>query len=334
MTHLRHDRSDFGDGWLILLVLGVGLLTFWQLVFPFDFQSPKSSAFLEERTLGELHKINFVANIVLFVPYSALGAWMLFRWWPRAANAVFLLVVLDVAIMSIVGEVLQQWLPKRTSSALDLTANVFGGSIGAAAGIRKAAWLNDRWSRLGRWLGERKWGRRAVIAVLLLLVARWAPFDVSPETYHIRSRLKFHSLEAGWPFSATRELWRAQRQGRAPTRLQVSDAMGFHRVRIDPAYARQLARQEQQRAGISLGLFAVVTFVLARAVREGRRRRGRGGGYLLAMVLALALIGTTEAGQLFVRSRLMDSTDPIGAVAGVLIGLAAAWVFRRRAVGR
>lgn len=318
------DALPRGTGRLMMLVIVVGLLTFWQLVFPFNFESPKTSPFLAER---ELHKINTVANVVLFVPYAALAAWMLTRFWPRRLGFIAGLVIVDVLLLSLIGETLQQWLPKRTSSAIDLTANTVGGAIGATLGLAWRHRFERWWRRIGDFFAERPRARTAAVVLLLVLIARWAPFDVSPETRYLKSQLMFKTLESGPPFFATRELWAAQREQRAPVKLEASFARGVYTKPATWAEARAKARAEQWRAAASFALFAVLTATVVRAFREDRMRRGWPvGGTFAALGFCLAVVVVTEFGQLFVRSRVMDATDALAAAAGLLPGLLASWL--------
>jgi glycopeptide antibiotics resistance protein len=297
----------------------------WLLLYPFDFQPRPFSSFLAERKVSEIHKINLVLNVLLFMPLGLFAGWAWKVMFPRRWALLVLLVASDAAVLSLIGEYLQMWLPERsgalfestaaaspmlgrTSSLIDLIANITGGTIAGFLGIAFTAQLTGLWHRLGDWLAQHPCGRRAFAVLVIVLLARAAPFDASLETYYLRTKFNYETVPAGGPFSKTRQ-WLT---GDGP--------------RQAPASAREAAFIELRRAAINLALFLALAIALTQAMREKRtmdHRTGTGAGMALALTLLLVL--ATEALQLPIRSRMMDATDPvagaIGGAAGVIIGL-------------
>lgn len=299
-----------GAGWFALLILAVAAMTMWMLLFPFDFVADKQTTWLAER---EIHKLNTLSNVVLFVPLGLISAWLLKLWWPRLGMIVVVLVAIDGTFFSLLGETVQMWLPKRQSSLVDLLANAAGSGIGAMIGLTLAPRLTDAWQRAAAWLSIRSRGKRALMVLLVLLVARTAPFDASPETFYLKESLFHQTKEAGMPFAKTRA-WLAGDQGTG--RAGATDSR------------RAEAVTELRRGGLNLFLFAIAAATLLRAAWENRMLTGKdGSGIVGVFCLCVALVLITEVMQWPIRSRLMDSTDPIAGVAGVVVGVMIAFTF-------
>lgn len=69
---------------------------------------------------------------LLFVPFGACEALLVRRilsWWSLAVLG----IALDAALLALVGESIQHWLPERPSSLVDLVASVAGAVAGALA---------------------------------------------------------------------------------------------------------------------------------------------------------------------------------------------------------
>ncbi|MEX2217000.1 MAG: VanZ family protein [Phycisphaeraceae bacterium] len=335
MSDSAHDTTRWNDPahlsatakrWLTMLVLLAAFMTMWLLLYPFDFQQRPATAWLGERHLSQLHRINFVSNLVLFLPLGLLAGWRMALKPARSRVMAIVLVTLMAGTLSLVGETLQQWLPAesavhngirppRTSSLLDLIANTFGAAIAAAVGVKLAESLTARWLRIGAWLSRRPTSRRALAVFIIVLLARLAPFDVSPETYYLSSSLRRDMERSGFPFSATRR-WLAMRT-----------ASPFGAAHDD---AKAAAMAELRDAGVAFGLFLALALALQRAQREDRRQRGPSASSRawLVMVLGIAAVMGTELMHWPIRSRSLDTTEPAVGLAALVLGLALASVGR------
>lgn len=133
-------------GGLLVLYLGfVLVVTLWPTPIDADYGDAIS------RLLAALHrhgvpawfgyrKLEFTANIVMFVPLGFLTALLPPRGWSWLA-------LLWIPAFSIAIELAQwRWLAQRFGSALDVLANTIGGYLGvlAAAGLRALVHARDR----------------------------------------------------------------------------------------------------------------------------------------------------------------------------------------------
>ena len=293
-----------GKFWLFALCLFVAVMTLWLLLYPFDFQARRISSFLTERRFEQIHRINLVLNLVLFVPLGIITGWIWKLLLPRRSLLLVILVAADGAVLSAAGEYLQMWLPERTSSLIDLIANIAGSLAGGIIGVWSANRLTAAWCALARWLTAHPRGRRAFVVLVVVLLARAAPFDASLETYYLRTKFMYETRPAGLPFSATK-------QWLLPAGSSRANAMKD----------RDLAMKELTRTGLNFALFLLLAFTMARAMQEHRALGGLRGSTAEALALCLLIVVATEALQLPVRSRLMDATDPVAGAVGVLFGL-------------
>lgn len=304
-TAEERELSLPGMGWLFILIVAVAIMTAWMLLFPFDFVATRQTAWLGER---QIHKLNTLSNVILFMPMGMLSAWLLKLWWPRLGLVIVLMVAADAALFSVLGETVQMWLPERQSSLVDLIANAIGGGIGAVLGLSLASWLTYRWCKVAYWLANRSAARKALGVLLILLVVRTAPFDASPETFYLKESLASQTKQAGGPFSKTID--------------------GLKRDGVAGVTGNAEAMAEVRRAGLNFAMFLVAAFALLRAVWQDRVIRGiRGSGLMVAGAIAIGLVLATEVMQWPIRSRLMDATDPVAGAAGVCIGLVFAFIF-------
>ena len=139
---------------MLLAVLATALVLFVGL-YPCDFQSRGGEQWL---ALADWDVLGLLGAAALFVPLgffeSGLACAVLMRTFaPQSADAesgqefdprgsdpqirgrawgnlVMLLVVMDAALLGLIVETLQLWLPGQQSSVLDLVANVLGGTLG------------------------------------------------------------------------------------------------------------------------------------------------------------------------------------------------------------
>ncbi len=279
---------------LTRLVVLVAVLTLWQLLYPFGFGEAQSSWLYET----DIHKINLLGNLVLFVPLGLLLGWRLRRGGVNRALAITAVLGIGGGI-SLIGETLQVFLPSRQSSIVDLLANSLGvtvaGIVGYARGHRLDWWL----VRLIRRLPTGAPARRLGLLTLAVFIVRTAPFHISPETRDLRLALK-ETYYAGWPFS---------------------DVLAALR---DPGQMSLIYSALWQLGGatISVAMFALLTFTLARVLRWRYYQRRRGAlPWFETVFLAGTFVVFTELLQWPIRSRVMDATDMLAGLIGVGLGL-------------
>lgn len=118
--------------------------------------------------------LDLFANVALYLPLGLVWAlWLLGR--PRLKNFWWLAAVLAAALSCGV-EVMQNWLPTRVSSNLDLACNTFGAVVGVAL----ARWPGRRWllavqTWAARWLVLDASGELGVLLLALWFVGQWVP---------------------------------------------------------------------------------------------------------------------------------------------------------------
>ncbi|WAL62591.1 VanZ family protein [Thermocoleostomius sinensis] len=118
-------RSSVG-----LTIGGIGLILVATL-FPFNFSPPQLApieAFAYFNRSGNL--IDQIGNIGLFVPFG-YGITGLIRQQGRSRWVAFIIAAILSTSLSMLVELLQFFLPKRTPTVTDLIANSLGGSTGA-----------------------------------------------------------------------------------------------------------------------------------------------------------------------------------------------------------
>jgi glycopeptide antibiotics resistance protein len=117
-----------GAGARLLVGLLVSAATLAVLLWPFQWTAAATGPWLALRPLGWPAVL---ANIALFLPMGlaeARAARPLFG----ASVVVIVLVALDAALLSLIGESLQVWVQTRESGAVELACHTLGGAIGAA----------------------------------------------------------------------------------------------------------------------------------------------------------------------------------------------------------
>lgn len=120
-----------------------------------------------------------VANALAYLPLGFLWATVLVTRLP--AVSVFLLAALTGGALSLSVEFLQNFLPSRVPSNLDLACNTAGALLGAAAGLRGGRHLLDG-GHLHAWR-ERRFLGGITGDRGLLLVALWLLTQLNPETF-------------------------------------------------------------------------------------------------------------------------------------------------------
>lgn len=131
-------------------------------------------AFLTAPVPRYLTTFDLVVNVLAYLP---LGALAVFALHPkvRGVTAVLLATALG-ALLSGTVETLQQYLPMRVASNLDLLTNVCGTLLGAATSAPFASIVIDR-GRLVHW--RRRWFGQG--SLLLVIIALWPTAQIFPE---------------------------------------------------------------------------------------------------------------------------------------------------------
>ncbi|MEX2672941.1 MAG: VanZ family protein [Phycisphaeraceae bacterium] len=109
-------------------------MTAWSAVllvklYPFAFHTAGSGG-ESLLSLSARPNMTLLWQIALFVPLGLVEAQLVRRLLGGFSAATLLLVVLDAGLLSLVGETAQWWIPHRTSSVIDVTANALGAVVG------------------------------------------------------------------------------------------------------------------------------------------------------------------------------------------------------------
>ncbi len=139
-------------------------------------------------------------NVFAYLPLGFLWAAALLPRLPAAAA--FVAAISIGALLSFGIETVQNFLPSRVPSNLDLAANAVGAALGAVAGLRWGRHLLDGGHLHA--MRERRFLRGPSGDVGLLLVALWLLTQLNPETFLFGSgNLRgLFGLPAALPFAA------------------------------------------------------------------------------------------------------------------------------------
>ena len=158
------------------------LLALYASLYPFTGWRDTGSdpfVFLEAGWPRYFTGFDLVVNGLAYFPVGFLWASALQRHLPRyAACGVALLAGLG---LSLGIETLQNYLPSRVPSNLDVACNTVGAIVGALAGLRWGSMLLDG-GRLHAWR-ERRFMHGSAGDVGLLLVGAWFLTQLNPETF-------------------------------------------------------------------------------------------------------------------------------------------------------
>lgn len=287
-----------------LLILSIAVIV-WELLYPFNFQPHRQTTWMAD---WHIPKLNSFGNIALFMPFGCAATWWLRHRKGRLAAPGTLAIISAAALLSLLGETAQMWLPQRYSAPVDLLANIVGAAVGMGLGLLFENQFIDQWTAFSDWSSRRPFARRALYVTAAVLILKTAPFDISPETFYLKWGL-YRSIDAGGPFSAVTQWWATPQP--------------------DPQL--QLAATQQLTYGtINLLLLAAATFSIGQAVRESMSRSGVQKYPLPALcTLGVALALAAEFLQWPIRSRLMDATDTVAGLCGALLGALANWASHR-----
>ena len=284
-------------GWCALATTLAAAFVVYGSLMPFDFEGPisleRAVTTLGHSLAGPFSRSDFAANILLFLPVGFFGAATLANHrsglvrWSLAAVA---LLVFSLAL-SVGVELLQAFLPMRTSSLYDVTAEMAGAVIGLVAWralCSEIARWTDRWS-----VGDR--GGIARGALMIYTAAR--------------------ALLLLWPLDVTLDL------GGLAHKFRTGGVV------LNPLHSPAL-RLDDLPSTLMAGLLAVpVGIWLAVAGLGGRGRRSS----WLGVSLAVGFFLIVEAAQFFILSCRADSAEFLVNAAGAAVGVLLAAAFVRPA---
>ena len=201
----RHRSSAVPLSWLY-----VGLVVYASL-YPFAGWRVPGVGPLDFLVLGWWHwwtTFDLVANLLGYLPLGFLLFVALIRGGRRAGAAAAIAVGAG-ALLSLAMEVLQNYLPQRVASNVDLVLNVLGTALGVAIGAALHARGGiERWQKVrDRWFVARSAGGLALLVLwpIGLLFPTAVPFGLG----HILGRIQplIVELLQGTPAAAWTEAW-------------------------------------------------------------------------------------------------------------------------------
>jgi glycopeptide antibiotics resistance protein len=237
--------------------------------------------------LAHISRTDLLANVLLFVPvgYCLCGAAAAGR--GRLGAALRLPIVFTISLISSLAiEFSQNWFPIRTPALSDIVAQIIGAGLGCAA------WLVAG-EAAPHWIRGLYASRRAVDRLDLMLMAYVA----------------FLGIIALFPLDLSI----------SPSSLWIKYRRGW--IVLAPFSDWRFTFGAVLHALLVLALFAPVGVFASRVgTRPERPRRGWLGALLFGAVVVLVVSGC----QLLVVDRRVSTTDGVLAMAGIVIGVAAA----------
>jgi len=131
-----------------------------------------------------------VQNVMLFVPFGMLGAFACRRRFTSGAASVAVVTLAALALSGFV-ETLQLFTVDRIASSSDIATNTLGGFAGvfvAACGRDRALTILRRHGA-ATWVAN-VWAYPALVALVVLVVAAWQPFDLTLEVGSVLSKVR------------------------------------------------------------------------------------------------------------------------------------------------
>ena len=131
-----------------------------------------------------------VQNVMLFLPFGALGALAWRRRFPSGMARVGR-VTLAAAALSGFVETLQLCTVDRVASVSDIATNTLGGFAGAVAVVLGRDWSLAFLREHGAadWVANR-WAYPALVAGVTLVVSAWQPFDLTLDVGGVASKVR------------------------------------------------------------------------------------------------------------------------------------------------
>ncbi len=290
--------------------LAAGLIVYASL-YPFgDWRVPGHSPwqFLALEWPRYWTAFDLLANLLGYLPFGALVCVAMSRA-GRTPGASVLAAVLAGAALSLALEALQNYLPRRVPSNLDLAMNVAGSAAGAVL-----AWAADRLGGVNRWQSVReRWFISGSAGGLALLVL-WPAALLFPTPVPLGLGQVLPQLQEGLQWA-----------------LEGSPVLPALAPWLDAELPLEPLRAGQELATVALGLMAPCMVALS-VSRPGWRR--------LALVAGAVLLGagatTLSTAMNFGPQHALAWRTPnaeAGFALGTLLALAAAALPRRAAAG-
>jgi VanZ family protein len=208
MTRAASSFPLFGHGRLAGFLLLYGLFILTGSLYPFSgWMAPEGSPFhfLVAPWPRYITRTDLATNLLSYAPLGYALALACSR--PGHRLGGLLWAVLAAALLSFLCEALQQMLPQRIASNLDLLVNTLGALAGALLAIH-----HQRWRRallaLGRW--RRHWFRPGTLANLglgLLLLGLVAQFVLVPMAGIGWLNLYLHPLDSPQSLTGLNPAW-------------------------------------------------------------------------------------------------------------------------------
>jgi VanZ family protein len=251
---------------------------------------------------------DLLANLLGYLPFGALVCVAMSRA-GRAPGAGVLAAVLAGAALSLAMETLQNYLPRRVPSNLDLAMNVAGSALGAVL-----AWAADRLGGVSRWQSVRERWFIAGSAGGLALLVLWPAALLFPTPVPLGLGQVLPRLQEGLQWA-----------------LEGSPVLPSLAPWLDAQLPYQPLGAGQELATVALGLLAPCMVALSVA-RPGWRR--------LALVAGAVLLGagatTLSTAMNFGPQHALAWRTPnaeAGFALGATLALVAAALPRRAAAG-
>lgn len=174
-------RTRDAHGGLIAFVVGYGLLIAVGSLYPFSgWQGFEGNPldFLASPWPRYITRTDLATNMLSYTPLGYAFALWFSQPGHRLRGVIF--GVMAGALLSFLCETMQQWLPSRIASNLDLLVNGLGALLGALLAIHHSRWLRA-FRAMRRWRG--KWFRPGTAVNLgLVLMVLWllAQFALVP----------------------------------------------------------------------------------------------------------------------------------------------------------
>lgn len=291
---------------------GYALFVLQLTLLPFDFVAGAAPSGLLGARLSDLHPLNVISNLALFVPFGVLMDWTALKHGRRAVRAAVDAALAAVAL-SLLVEWMQSYSPSRVSSMVDLLCNVGGAAIGAGL----SSWCRKLLPKLlGAALIEfHDRPRTAVVHayVLVLLVATAMPFTFAVDVDRIRDCAK----------AATFDLFEPQRlhAAKGQAAREAGDLQTWHR--------EELLRQRFLASwAVEAASFAVLAWLLYPILRRDHRF-ARVSAVLLTAWMAVLLATVMSLVQGLVISRGFHVTDVAMRASGAGLGMCTRFTYVR-----
>lgn len=285
MTPLFPRRAHYFAIWMLLAAFAIyGSL--WPLTFESVSFATACERFLKVLTHPprRISQSDLATNVLLMVPtsFAAMGALLADKKYGRTWLAAIIVAAVNT-LLSIAVEFLQQWAPLRVSSVFDIGAQILGTGIGIGLWIGAGRSVT-RWLRfLFADLTPRSPLERLLqIYIGGLVICSWLPFDLTIHPNELRRKLRAGLIQF-IPF----------------------------------------AHQDWSFTSVALLGWILVMFIPVGvwAIIYTSRSRLCGRPLPSALLIAVPFAVLLECSQLFVASRLADTTHIILGIAGVLIGI-------------